>query len=115
MCCVKLTQILDLKGTARADQQKLVDIFLSVTGTKDDLSDTSFLTGLDMDPGNERAQHVPQSSPALQNLGSGSVLPSLLARSSTDYSPDGSRADTPKAFGDFRRFVSTFGKRDGYM
>ncbi|KLT40600.1 hypothetical protein CC85DRAFT_287322 [Cutaneotrichosporon oleaginosum] len=107
-------KILDLKGTARADQQKLVDIFLSVTGTKDDLADTSFLTGLDMDPGNERAQHAPQS-PAIQNLGTGSVLPSLLSRSSTDYSPDGSRADTPKAFGDFRRFVSTFGKRDGYM
>ncbi|GMK57881.1 hypothetical protein CspeluHIS016_0407150 [Cutaneotrichosporon spelunceum] len=105
-------KILDLKGTARTDQQKLVDIFLSVTGTKDDLADTSFLTGLDMDPGNERAQHAPQSP---QNLVPGSVLPSLLSRSSADYSPDGSRADTPKAFGDFRRFVSTFGKRDGYM
>lgn len=43
-------KVLDLKGTARADQQKLLDIFLSVTSTKDDLADTSFLTSLDMDP-----------------------------------------------------------------
>lgn len=68
-----------------------------------------------MDPGSERPAHTP-SSPALQNLG-GSGIPSLLQRSSSDiYSPDSSRADTPKAFGDFRRFVSTFAtKRDGYM
>lgn len=66
-----------------------------------------------MDPGHERAPHVPPS-PA-QTLGTASVLPALLQRSSADYSPDGSRADTPKAFGDFRRFVSTFGKRDGYI
>lgn len=63
-------KVLDLKGTARADQQKLLDIFLSVTSTKDDLADTSFLTSLDMDPA---AGGAPGSGP-----GSGAASASML-------------------------------------
>ncbi|WOO80628.1 Vacuolar protein sorting-associated protein 53 [Vanrija pseudolonga] len=113
-------KILDIKGTARSDQQKLLDIFLSVTSTNDDLADTSFLTALDMDPGAENSAKL--QSPATSHVsglfsptGSGpptGVLPALLR--AEPYSPDG-RADTPKTFGDFRRLVQFATRREGYM
>ncbi|KAF8638746.1 hypothetical protein AX17_001987 [Amanita inopinata Kibby_2008] len=43
-------KILDLKGTAKAAQNSLLDSFLSITSTKTDLESTSFLSSLDMDP-----------------------------------------------------------------
>lgn len=123
-------KILDLKGTPRGDQQKLVDIFLSVTSTKDDLADTSFLTGLDMDPGSDKsAAAAAHAFPAANNnvipvaalfsptlpSGSGGVLPSLLNRSSTDnHSPDPNRTETPRTFGEFRRLVQFATRRDTY-
>ncbi len=104
-------QILDLKGTPRHDQQKLLDIFLSVTSVKDDLSDTSFLTSLDMDPAGERMISSPSSAALFSpTTASGHTLPSLLSRTA---STDGTeRSDTPKAFGDFRRLVSFARGRD---
>jgi hypothetical protein len=43
-------QILDLKGgTTRKEQNHLLDIFVSVTSTMDDLSESSFLSSLEMD------------------------------------------------------------------
>jgi hypothetical protein len=44
-------QILDLKGTPKKQQNHLLDIFVSVTSVLDDLTETSFLSSLDMDAG----------------------------------------------------------------
>ncbi|EIW70404.1 hypothetical protein TREMEDRAFT_68035 [Tremella mesenterica DSM 1558] len=104
-------KVLDLKGTPRTDQQKLLDIFLSVTSTKDDLADTSFLTAIDMDPPSERMINSPSSAAMFSPpAGSGNVLPSLLARGLSSEGHD--RSETPKAFGDFRRLVSFATRRD---
>ncbi|ORY20639.1 Vps53-like protein [Naematelia encephala] len=104
-------KILDLKGTARTDQQKLLDIFLSVTSTNDDLSDTSFLTSLDMDPPGERMVTSPSSASMFSPTQGGSqMLPNLLNRAGSmegDF-----RTETPKAFGDFRRLVSFATRRE---
>ncbi|KAI0030938.1 Vps53-like protein [Vararia minispora EC-137] len=43
-------KILDLKGTARAEQNDLLDAFVTTTSTRPELEQTSFLTLLDMDP-----------------------------------------------------------------
>lgn len=91
-------QILDLKGTSRAEQKKLVDIFLSVTSSNPDLSDTSFLTHLDMDPGQNQS----------------AAVTTMTSRTSADpKSPIAGtanvglpRSETPKAFEDFKKLVS---------
>ncbi len=116
---IYLPQILDLKGTPRADQQKLLDIFLSVTSSMDDLSDTSFLTGLDMDVDSATAKAGSNGSSAVTdrvNMMSptSTSLPALLrsqdpSRSGTPAGRGGSEANTP--FGDFKRLVS-FAMRD---
>ncbi|WWD03081.1 hypothetical protein V865_001127 [Kwoniella europaea PYCC6329] len=117
-------KILDLKGTPRTDQQKLLDIFLSVTSTNSELSDTSFLTHIDMDPpassttsgpgGNADIQRVtsPVSGSGIfsQHHGSSTGLPGLL-RSASASGEGHDRSETPKAFGDFRRLVS-FARRE---
>ncbi|KAJ9094179.1 hypothetical protein QFC19_008030 [Naganishia cerealis] len=85
-------KILDLKGTPRSSQQKLLDIFLSVTATQDDLQDTSFLTNVDMDPGNKgTAIERPLLAPGL-GIRTGTSTPQ--------------RTETPKPFTDFKRLVS---------
>lgn len=99
-------QILDLKGTPVKDQQRLLDIFLSVTSTKDDLLDTSFLTNLDMDPQGERMVTSPSSTALFSPTTSQGGLPGLLARAASGDAGIGEGRDTPKAFGDFRRLVS---------
>ncbi|GFZ43857.1 hypothetical protein JCM24511_01577 [Saitozyma sp. JCM 24511] len=105
-------KILDLKGTPRNDQQKLLDIFLSVTSTKDDLSDTSFLTHLDMDPPSGQIVTSPSSANLFSPTAtSGGGLPNLL-RSGSGEGGDRDRTDTSKAFGDFRRLVSFATRRE---
>jgi len=104
-------KILDLKGTPRNDQQRLLDIFLSVTSTKDDLADTSFLTGLDMDPAGERVVTSPSSAALFSPTSTTGGFPGLLARAASGDGGDG--RETPKAFGEFRRFVSFATKARG--
>ncbi|KIR67392.1 vacuolar-sorting protein 53 long isoform [Cryptococcus bacillisporus CA1873] len=108
-------KILDLKGTPRTDQQRLLDIFLSVTSTNSELSDTSFLTHIDMDP----PASVDISRTVISPVGSSASLfsptsgvaglPSLLRSGSTDGTE---RSETPKAFGEFRRLVNFATRRD---
>lgn len=87
-------KILDLKGTLKGEQlQKLLDIFLAVTRTKDDLEDSSFLTKLDMD---EKTTSAPGINVGGGLFSSGNTTPTL------GKAPE--RSDTPKAFGDFRKF-----------
>lgn len=94
-------KILDLKGTLAKDQQKLLDTFLSITSTKSDLTDTSFLTNIDMDP----ASSASVTSPTNSALFSPTSGPGLLNRSSSADAGAGDRNE-PKAFGEFRRLVS---------
>ncbi|WVF71249.1 hypothetical protein IAT40_006051 [Kwoniella sp. CBS 6097] len=104
-------KILDLKGTPRTDQQKLLDIFLSVTSTNSDLSDTSFLTHIDMDPHHQDTTRITSpvnGSAMFSPTGSAVGLPGLLRSGSGDGTD---RGETPKAFGDFRRLVS-FARRE---
>ncbi|KAK8864473.1 hypothetical protein IAR55_001723 [Kwoniella newhampshirensis] len=107
-------KILDLKGTPRTDQQKLLDIFLSVTSTNADLSDTSFLTNIDMDPShphtdmNRSITSPVGTSNLFSPQGTNTGLPGLLRAGSADGTD---RSETPKAFGDFRRLVS-FARRE---
>ncbi|KAK1924299.1 Vps53-like protein [Papiliotrema laurentii] len=99
-------KILDLKGTPRNDQQRLLDIFLSVTSTNDDLTDTSFLTSLDMDPPNDRMVTSPSSTALFSPTSASGGLPGLLARAASVDAGVNDGRETPKAFGDFRRLVS---------
>ncbi|KAI5449919.1 Vacuolar protein sorting-associated protein 53 [Naganishia albida] len=84
-------KVLDLKGTPRGNQQKLLDIFLSVTATQD-LQDTSFLTNLEMEPDHKAVT-------AERSL----LAPGLGLKSGTS-TPQ--RTETPKPFTDFKRLVS---------
>ncbi|WVQ79954.1 hypothetical protein IAT38_002055 [Cryptococcus sp. DSM 104549] len=107
-------KILDLKGTPRTDQQKLLDIFLSVTSTNSDLADTSFLTHIDMDPPANVEVARTMTSPVggstlFSPTGGVSGLPGLLRAGSADGTD---RSETPKAFGDFRRLVNFATRRE---
>lgn len=122
-------QILDLKGTPKAEQNGLLDSFLTITSTKPELETASFLSSLDMDPsaGNIVAT---TSSPG----GSRVSLPSLVTQVSSSGGGDNifSALTTPQSaekdasgkndpsnekkrevFSDFRRFVSFAVRREG--
>ena len=117
-----LLQILDLKGTPKQEQNDLLDSFLTITSTKTDLESTSFLSSLDMDPG----QVTNLTSPAASRV---SLLPgtttgeSILAALSSPQlgTSSSSGADTPpkadstakrEVFPDFRRLMSFAVRRD---
>ncbi|KAF8583856.1 hypothetical protein K439DRAFT_1617197 [Ramaria rubella] len=65
-------KVLDLKGTPRAEQNTLLDAFLTITSTKEELENTSFLSSLDMDPGSSSAHS------SVNPTGSRVSLPNLL-------------------------------------
>ncbi|KAA1472828.1 hypothetical protein DENSPDRAFT_865843 [Dentipellis sp. KUC8613] len=120
-------KILDLKGTQRAEQNDLLDLFVTLTSTKPELEQTSFLTALDMDP-SLAAQAGNLASPNGSRINLPGLLPGgggpgegiFAALTSPPHSgtPTGSdtppRGETPapkrEVFSDFRRFVS-FGLR----
>jgi hypothetical protein len=116
-------KILDLKGTPKAEQNSLLDSFLTITSTKTDLDSTSFLSALDMDPpltlGSPGSSRVTLPLSITPGAGSDSIFGSLgsppLSGPPTGSSTDGStsRGMEPgqkrEAF-DIRRFV-TFGLR----
>ncbi|GAA5971234.1 hypothetical protein JCM11641_004197 [Rhodosporidiobolus odoratus] len=92
-------KVLDLKGVRRADQNHLLDLFLAHTSTATGLSDTSFLTTLDMDPSSQALTspsasglNSPIAAPS-GNLGLFSALP-MLPGSGT-ASREASRVGTP--------------------
>ncbi|KAG6861932.1 hypothetical protein C0995_009882 [Termitomyces sp. Mi166 len=127
-------KILDLKGTPKAQQNDLLDNFLTITSTKTDLDGTSFLSSLDMDPpgpgqlggslvspGGSRV-----SLPLAMNgenifatmTSPTSTGPLVGGTSSNNSSQGGSGADRSgerrEVFSDLRRFVS-FGLRKDSM
>ena len=130
---MRLRQVLDLKGTPRAEQNNLLDSFLTITSTKDELESTSFLSSLDMDPGSSLSV---QST--ISPTGSRVSLPSLLGTGSsssgqgstttfaslgltggmsspppsTDAAGKGEGKKEASRISDFRRFVSFAVRRE---
>ncbi|CAL1706403.1 unnamed protein product [Somion occarium] len=109
-------KILDLKGTPPAEQNDLMDSFLTITSTKTNLESTSFLSSLDMDPGQAASLTSPPSSRvSLLSGGAGEGIlaalgsPPLSTPSGSDTPP---RTDHTSKFTDFRRFVSFAVRRD---
>jgi len=121
------SQILDLKGTPKTEQNGLLDSFLTITSTKPELETASFLSSLDMDPSTGNIV-VTTSSPG----GSRVSLPSLVTQISSsggdnifsgvtpppltekDASGKGDPSGEKKreVFSDFRRFVSFAVRRE---
>lgn len=119
-------QVLDLKGTPRTEQNNLLDQFVTMTSTKSELENTSFLSALDMEPPSG-GQVGNLTSPG----GSRASLPSLLAGTaaaegifsalaSPPLSGPSTGSETPmkageqgqKVFSDLRRFVSFVRRQD---
>lgn len=123
-----------LQGVRRAEQNHLLDVFLAKTSTASGLSDTSFLTTLDMDPPSNSL--TSPSDPGLQSPtiasgtphhlglfgfgGSGPSLPGLPGvGGTTGASREASRAGTPAGTRDqgqekgpaFARLGARFGTR----
>ena len=119
------SQILDLKGTPKAEQGGLLDSFLTITSTKPELEKASFLSSLDMDPSAGNIVST-TSSPG----GSRVSLPSLVAQVSSgggdnifsalaspvEKEPNGKQDPSSErkreVFSDFRRFVSFAVRRE---
>lgn len=122
-------QILDLKGTAKPDQNSLLDSFLTITSTKNELETTSFLSSLDMDPSNSSQAgnanltvtsptgsriSLPLMDGASTPMGAAESLFAALGSPPLSGPPTGGsgrQEDRREVFGDFRRFVSGF-RRD---
>ncbi|GAA6008665.1 Vps53p [Rhodotorula paludigena] len=96
-------KVLELKGVRRADQNQLLDLFLAKTSTATGLSDTSFLTTLDMDPGANSLTSPSASglssptanSSSLGLFGFGQAASSVAMLQGGGGSKDGSRSGTP--------------------
>ncbi|KII92548.1 hypothetical protein PLICRDRAFT_37313 [Plicaturopsis crispa FD-325 SS-3] len=112
-------KILDLKGTPKAEQNSLLDSFVTITSTKNELESTSFLSSLDMDPsatshiGSPNASRVnlPISSGESMFAALGSPPLSGPSTGSSDRTV-GAEGQKREVFSDFRRFVSFGLRRD---
>src|SRR5258708_14049143 len=94
-CC----QIIDLKGTPRADQNDLLDFFVTITSTKPELEQTSFLTELDMEPSTTSALALtaPNSSRvASPGVGAGEALFPTLPSPPLSHTPSASATPPPR-------------------
>ncbi|KAG6919330.1 hypothetical protein DXG01_006876 [Tephrocybe rancida] len=126
-------KILDLKGTPKAQQNALLDDFLTITSTKTDLDSTSFLSSLDMEPpgpgqlggslvspGGSRVSlpHSINGEGIFTTMTSPASTGPMIGGGSNGGSQSGT--DTPRGgerrevFSDLRRFVS-FGLRKDSM
>ncbi|KAJ6594211.1 Vps53-like protein [Mycena capillaripes] len=118
-------KILDLKGTPKAEQNNLLDSFLTITSTNDHLEGTSFLSSLDMDPSGSAGLNSNLSSPGGSRvslpLNGGATGESIFANLTSPGTSgpstgtgvaDGRPGDQRQVFSDFRRFVSFGLRRD---
>ncbi|KAI9507909.1 Vps53-like protein [Russula earlei] len=115
-------KIIDLKGTPRAEQNDLLDFFVTITSTKLELEQTSFLTELDMDPPTTSALGLTSpngSRVALPGTGGGEALLATLVSpplsntpSGADTPPRGDAPATKQVFSDIRRLMSFAVRRD---
>jgi hypothetical protein len=107
-----------LKGTPRAEQNDLLDFFVTITSTKPELEQTSFLTELDMDPSTTSALALTAPRVASPGIGAGEALFGTLGSPPISNTPSG--ADTPprdanatkQVFSDIRRLMSFAVRRD---
>ncbi|KAN0103653.1 Vps53-like, N-terminal domain containing protein [Russula decolorans] len=119
-------KIIDLKGTPRAEQNDLLDFFVTITSTKPELEQTSFLTELDMDPSTTSAlalttapNSIRVASPGI-GAGAGEALFASLASPPLSNTPSGAEtpprgdanAATKQVFSDIRRLMSFAVRRD---
>ncbi|KAF9268827.1 hypothetical protein L218DRAFT_917932 [Marasmius fiardii PR-910] len=109
-------KILDLKGVPKNDENYLLDSFVTITSTKEELESTSFLSSLDMDPSSFGA-FGGLTSPA--SLGQDKIFAALASppisgppTGSGTSASDASRGERREVFSDFRRFVSFGLRRD---
>lgn len=92
--------MLDLKGVRRTEQNALLDIFLAKTSTMRELSDTSFLSTMDMEP-NLSASLAQPTSPAASMPAPGGLFTgalggfSMITSGSNSSSLAPSRTGTP--------------------
>jgi hypothetical protein len=115
-----------LKGTPRAEQNDLLDFFVTITSTKPELEQTSFLTELDMDPSTTSAlalttapNSIRVASPGI-GAGAGEALFASLASPPLSNTPSGAEtpprgdanAATKQVFSDIRRLMSFAVRRD---
>ena len=125
-----LCQIIDLKGTPRSEQNDLLDFFVTITSTKPELEETSFLTELDMDPSTTSALALATTiapissrvaSPGIGGAGgAGEALFASLASPPLSNTPSGAEtpprgdanAATKQVFSDIRRLMSFAVRRD---
>ncbi|KAF9501688.1 hypothetical protein BDN71DRAFT_1406739 [Pleurotus eryngii] len=121
-------KILDLKGTPKAEQNDLLDSFVTVTSTKE-LESTSFLSSLDMEPsstnqgqlmhdptspglgGRVSFPHVVGAAMSAANIGSDSLLAGLVSPPMSGPPTGEGREQKREVFSGFGRFVS-FGRRN---
>ena len=108
---------MDLKGTPKPQQNDLMDTFLTITSTKPELESTSFLSSLDMDPGQATQLGSPTGSRInlLSNVGGDGLL-AALASPPPSSTPSGTetpnKSEAPLKFSDFRRLVSFAVRRE---
>lgn len=95
-------RLVSAQGVRRAEQNQLLDIFLAKTSTASGLSDSSFLTALDMDPASKSLTSPSASGLASPTTAGGNLglfgfagAASLPMLQSGGGSRDGSRVGTP--------------------
>ena len=116
-----------MKGTPRSEQNDLLDFFVTITSTKPELEQTSFLTELDMDPSmtSALALTAPNSSRVASpgigaGAGAGEALFASLSSPPLSNTPSGAEtpprgdanAATKQVFSDIRRLMSFAVRRD---
>lgn len=96
-----------------------MDTFLTIVSTKEELATTSFLSSLDMDPGQGTTSLAsPGGSRVNLAMGGDGILASLASpppagnMGGADTPPRSEQAQAPSKFSDFRRFVSFAVRRD---
>ncbi|CEH19040.1 Late Golgi protein sorting complex, subunit Vps53 [Ceraceosorus bombacis] len=107
-------KILDLRGVRRTEQNGIMDTFVTLTSQNDQLSETSFLTSLDMDPPTNATTPGPfLSFAAAGSTVDGSSTPPLGRGSAFDRDYNPTATGAARAFGDLKRFGSMLvGRRE---
>jgi vacuolar protein sorting-associated protein 53 len=106
--------VLDLKGTPKPSQNSLLDSFLTITSTQNELQTTSFLSALDMDPPavlSATTSGINTPTGIQSPRGGEGLLGVVGSPPRVDTPPGGVQEDATRAvFPDFKRLV-TFGLR----
>ncbi|CAH7686871.1 GARP complex subunit Vps53 [Phakopsora pachyrhizi] len=106
-------KVLDLKGVRKQDQNTLLDVFLAMTSSQPDLTDSSFLSALDMNPdtpaSTSKAGSLLQFSGLSRDPSSIGIGGDAAGPQSNSQSPEQTESGGSRALSDFKRI----GKRIG--